>query len=245
VTSFFVSRVDTEIDRALEATGTTGPLSLRGKIAIANAKMVWRRFAEIFYGAPFAALKQCGARVQRPLWASTGVKNLSYRDVLYLEELIGLDTVNTVPPAMLNAFRHHGHVSGATLTEGMNEVAAALSRLPELGIDLRGIAEKLQADGILALASAYDRVSASLERKKQSILAGQPFKASSCPNLRHRRLGVSPVEDLGGPLYVNASCVRHERISVAAIASEHLRIDPVSPHLQHRSLRGRTSPSDT
>jgi len=179
VASFFVSRVDTEIDRALEAVGTTEALALRGKIAIANAKIVYRRFAEIFYGAPFAAPRQRGARVQRPLWASTGVKNPEYRDVRYVEELIGPDTVNTLPPATLDAFRSHGQVRGTSITEGLDEARAALSRLTELGIDLRGIAEKLQTDGIAKFASAYDRVLAGLERKKQSILAGPPLKAAS------------------------------------------------------------------
>lgn len=177
VASFFVSRVDTRIDRALEAIGTADALALRGTIAIANAKMVHRRFEEIFYGAPFAALKRCGARVQRPLWASTGVKNPRYRDVMYVEELIGPDTVNTVPPATLDAFRNHGHVRGPTVTEGVYEAGAALSMLLGLGIDLRGIAEKLQMDGMAAFASAYDRVLAGLERKKQSILA--PVRAAS------------------------------------------------------------------
>jgi transaldolase len=101
VASFFVSRVDTKIDRALEEMGTAEALALRGAIAIANAKIVYCRFTEIFYGAPFATLKERGCRVQRPLWASTGVKNPRYRDVLYIEELVGPDTVTTIPPATL------------------------------------------------------------------------------------------------------------------------------------------------
>jgi transaldolase len=173
VASFFVSRVDTEVDRALEAIGTPDALALRGTIAVANAKMVYRRFSEIFHGASFAVLKQRGARVQRPLWASTGIKNPKYRDVLYVEDLIGSDTVTTIPPATLDAFRNHGRVSGATVSEGVHEARAALSRLTELGIDLRTIAEKLQADGVAAFASSYDRVLAGLERKKQSILVRQ------------------------------------------------------------------------
>ena len=179
VASFFVSRVDTRVDRALEAIGTADALALRGTIAIANAKMVYRRFTEIFYGAPFAALKQRGARVQRPLWASTGVKNPNYRDVLYVEDLIGPDTVTTIPPATLDAFRSHGRVRGATVAEGVDEAGAALSRLAGLGIDLQAIAEKLQVDGVAAFASGYDSVLAGLERKKQSILADKPFRAAS------------------------------------------------------------------
>jgi transaldolase len=175
VASFFVSRVDTQIDRALEAIGTADALALRGKIAVANAKMVYHRFTEIFYGAPFAALEQRGARVQRPLWASTGVKNFNYRDVLYVEELIGPDTVTTIPPATLDAFRNHGHVRGATVIEGVDQARAALFKLAELGIDLHAIAEKLQADGVAAFASDYSSVLAGLERKRQTILAGRRF----------------------------------------------------------------------
>ena len=108
VASVFVSRLDVVADRLLEAIGSPDALSLRGRIAIANAKRVYRRFREIFYGESFAALKRRGARVQRPLWASTGTKNPSYSDVLYLEALIGPDTITTVPPATMDAFRDHG-----------------------------------------------------------------------------------------------------------------------------------------
>ncbi len=173
VASFFVSRVDTAVDRALETIHTAQALGLRGKIAIANAKLVYRRFEKLFYGPPFAALKLRGARVQRPLWASTGVKNPTYRDVMYVEELIGPDTVNTIPPATLDAFRNHGRIQGDTISERVEQAEAALSELSELGIDLPAIAEKLQTDGVLAFASDYDRVLAGLERKRQTILAGE------------------------------------------------------------------------
>ena len=177
--SFFVSRVDTKIDRALEEIGTPEALALRGTIAIANAKIVYSRCTEIFYGAPFATLKEHGCRVQRPLWASTGVKNPRYRDVLYIEELIGPDTVNTIPPATLDAFRSHGRVRSATVAAGVDEARAALSKLAQLGIDLDAIAEELQADGVAAFASAYDSVLAGLERKKQSILSRMRSKSAS------------------------------------------------------------------
>jgi transaldolase len=101
VASFFVSRVDTEVDRALEAIGTREALSLHGKIAIANAKGVYHRFREIFLGTPFEEFRRRGARLQRPLWASTGTKNPAFSDVLYVEELIGPHTINTIPPATL------------------------------------------------------------------------------------------------------------------------------------------------
>ena len=171
VASIFVSRVDTLVDRSLEMIGTADSLALRGRIAIANAKMVYRRFRDIFYGAPFTRLRERGARVQRPLWASTGVKNLRYRDVLYVEELIGPDTVTTIPPATLDAFRDHGRVNAFSVTEGVEEAEAALSKLAELGIDLPAIAVQLQADGVAAFAAGYEKVLAGLDRKRRSVLS--------------------------------------------------------------------------
>src|SRR4029077_18204967 len=143
VGSFFVSRVDTMVDRALESLGTAQALALLGKIAIANSKMVYNRFLQIFHGEGFAALRQRGARVQRPLWASTGTKNPAYSDVLYVENLIGSETVNTLPPETLNAFRDHGKVPGATVRQGLAEADEALARLANFGIDLNAITEKL------------------------------------------------------------------------------------------------------
>jgi transaldolase len=171
VASFFVSRIDTVVDWALEANGSVEALALRGKIAIANAKVAYRRFRELFSGEAFATLRQRGARVQRVLWASTGVKNPSYRDVLYVEELIGPDTVNTIPPDTLEAFRQHGQVRGATVLEGLSAADEQLRSLRALGIDLDEIAEKLQKDGIAAFAAAYDKVLAALDNKSHRIIA--------------------------------------------------------------------------
>ncbi len=173
VASFFVSRMDTVVDRALEAIGTSDALALRGKIAIANARMAYRRFREIFYGEPFAALRRRGGRVQRPLWASTGTKNPAYSDVLYVEELVGHDTVNTLPPATLDAFRDHGHVRGATIEEGLGDAQVALARLTTLGIDLDAITEKLQVDGVEAFKASLDQLFTSLQQKRSSVLGGQ------------------------------------------------------------------------
>lgn len=171
VASFFVSRVDTEVDRALEALGSAEALALRGKIAIANSKKVYQRFREIFDGDNFSALRQRGARVQKPLWASTSAKNPNYRDVLYVEELIGPDTVNTLPLPTLSAFREHGRVPGDTIREDVSAAADQLQTLSNLGIDLNAIAEKLQADGIDSFASAYDRVLAALEKKRGKMMS--------------------------------------------------------------------------
>ncbi|MGB7497483.1 MAG: transaldolase [Candidatus Acidiferrum sp.] len=165
VASFFVSRVDAEVDRGLEQNDSQEALALRGKIAIANAKMVYKRFREIFCGDAFAPLRQKHVRVQRPLWASTGTKNPEYSDVMYVEELIGSDTVNTIPPATLDAFRNHGKVRGSTVLEGVSSAEEMLHRLSSQGIDLDAVGEKLQEDGAAAFASAYDRVVTAIEEK--------------------------------------------------------------------------------
>lgn len=169
VASFFVSRVDTQVDRALEEIGTTEARALEGKIAIANAKMAYKRFREIFFGELFSAQRKRGARVQRPLWASTSTKNPRYSDVLYVEELIGPDTVNTIPFATLDAFRDHGRVRGDTIMSDLTEARQSLGALARLGIDLDAIAEKLQGDGISAFAADYERVLAAIQKKTVSL----------------------------------------------------------------------------
>ena len=157
VASFFVSRVDTAVDKALDTIGTPEALALRGAIAVANSKLVYQRFREIFSSDRWKAVAKRGARVQRVLWASTGTKNPAYSDVLYLESLIGPDTVNTVPPATLNAFRHHGKVR-ETVTEGVDQARGAVERLGKLGIDLNAITEKLQEEGVKAFSESMDKL---------------------------------------------------------------------------------------
>lgn len=169
VASVFVSRLDVVADHLLEAIGSPDALSLRGRIAIANAKRIYRRFREIFDGEPFAALKRRGARVQRPLWASTGTKNASYSDVLYLEALIGPDTITTVPPATMDAFRDHGRVRVTLGTKG-HEAEAVLVNAAALGLDVHAIAEQLQADAINAFASSFDQLLATLAEKRRHML---------------------------------------------------------------------------
>ena len=170
VASFFVSRVDTQVDKALEAKGTREALALRGKIAVANTKLVYRRFREIFHGDAFSTLRKRGARVQRPLWASTSTKNPNYRDVLYVEELIGPETVNTLPIATLEAFRDHGRVRGATVLEKWTDAEQELGALADMGIDLNVITERLQVDGVELFAEAYSKVMAALERKREATI---------------------------------------------------------------------------
>lgn len=151
VASFFVSRVETLVDKKIDDKLKQKPddalKALKGKAAVANAKLVYQRFKEIFNGNRFAALKQKGARVQRPLWASTGTKNPAYSDIKYLEELIGPDTVNTVPPATMDAFRDHGHPH-PTLEERIDEARDIVNRLKAAGIDLLDVGEELQNEGV-------------------------------------------------------------------------------------------------
>jgi transaldolase/glucose-6-phosphate isomerase len=170
VASFFVSRVDTLVDRHLEAIGTPDALSLRGRAAIANAKIAYRRFRQIFDGEQFADLRRRGSRVQRPLWASTGTKNPAYSDVVYVEELIGPDTVTTIPPATLNAFRDHGRAR-LSLLEDWQEADTVRDRLAVLGIDLEDVGQELQAEGIAAFVTSSDHLLATLKTKRQAVLA--------------------------------------------------------------------------
>jgi transaldolase/glucose-6-phosphate isomerase len=172
VASFFVSRVETIVDKALEEKGTSEALKLRGRIAVANSKKAYQRFKEVFSGERWNRLKKRGARVQRILWASTGTKNPEYSDVLYVEELIGTDTVNTLPPATLNAFRDHGEVRAA-LEERIEEAEAQIKKLTELGIDLDELTEKLQVEGVIKFAESYNKLISALEEKRKAILKGQ------------------------------------------------------------------------
>ncbi len=171
VASFFVSRVDTMVDKALEANGSDEALALRGKTAVANAKVAYKRFEEIFYGEPFKELKARGARVQRPLWASTSTKNPDYHDLIYVDELIGPDTVNTLPPATLDAFRDHGVVR-PTLTQDVDQARAQIDQLKTFGVDFDAITDKLQVDGVASFAKSFDDLLGTLEAKAGGSPAG-------------------------------------------------------------------------
>lgn len=168
VASFFVSRVDTAVDRELERLGET---ALQGKIAIANAKAAYARFKGVFSGARWDRLAAQGARVQRPLWASTGTKNPAYSDTLYVDALIGPDTVNTAPPATVEAFLAHGTVA-PTLEAEMEAAFAHLAQLEALGIDLDAITETLQVEGVQAFADAFEGLLAGIAEKR-ARLAGR------------------------------------------------------------------------
>jgi transaldolase/glucose-6-phosphate isomerase len=179
VASFFVSRVDTAVDADLESkarhastpeeAGRFKPLL--GRAAVANAKLAYQKFEEIFHGPRFAELKAKGAQVQRCLWASTGTKNPEYSDVLYVDNLIGPETVNTVPPATYTAIRDHGKVA-LTLGEGLDECRALIGQLADVGIDLKAVTEKLQRDGLEAFVKSFDTLSESIEAKRDALLSG-------------------------------------------------------------------------
>jgi transaldolase len=170
VASFFVSRVDSKVDAALERAGSPEALALLGKAGIANSKLAYRRYQELFEGEAFAGLRARGARVQRVLWASTSTKNPAYRDVLYVEELIGPQTVNTLPPETLEAFRDHGEAR-TTLTQDLREAEESLARLAHVGVDLQQVTAELQSEGIEKFAQPFDRLLQTLDAKRASLAA--------------------------------------------------------------------------
>jgi transaldolase len=175
VASFFVSRVDTAVDRELEQRGFT---SVQGKAAIANAKVAYAVFRRIFSQPRWQPLQQHGARVQRPLWASTGTKNPHYPDTLYIDSLIGPDTVNTAPPAAITAFLDHGIVA-PTLEQGLNEAHATLAQLTELDIDLDAVTQQLQDEGVASFATSFESLLASIANKRARLLAEQEHRVES------------------------------------------------------------------
>ena len=169
VASVFVSRLDAIADPLLDAIGSPAAKRLRGKIALANARRIYRRFVEIFHGSPFVDLRRRGARIQRPLWASTGTKDALYSDVLYLENLVAPDTVTTVPPATLDAFRDHGAVKD-NIGSAAEEDDAVLASAAALGLDLRALTEQLQVEGVAAFAKSYDQLLHALDQKRRELI---------------------------------------------------------------------------
>jgi transaldolase len=175
VASFFVSRVDTEIDKRLDvaASTTSGAerdrvLALRGKAAVANAKLAYALFRDEFSSPRFAELRRHGAGMQRPLWASTGVKNPAYRDTLYVEELIGPDTVNTMPPALIDAVREHGEVR-RTVDQDVDAARRVIAELAAVGIDLTDVTDKLLREGLASFQKSFDTLTAGLEKKSTAL----------------------------------------------------------------------------
>jgi len=178
VASFFVSRVDTEVDKRLDALiAKASPAEkerlkmLKGRAAIANAKLAYRLFRQKFAGPRWEALAKQGARVQRPLWASTSTKNPEYRDVMYVEELIGSDTVDTMPPATVEAFRDHGAVD-RTVDKKVAAAEGLLKEIEAVGIPMKDVTEKLLVDGIASFQKSFDELIAGLEAKVGSLAPG-------------------------------------------------------------------------
>ena len=164
VASFFVSRVDAAVDKKLAELNHPAATSLMGKVAIANSKVVYQRFKELFHGKDFAELKGVGGARQRLLWASTSTKNPNYPDTLYIDELIGPETVNTIPPATVDAFRDHGKTAN-TLESDVEDAQLTLDNLAELQISLDEITQKLQNDGVDSFAKSFDTLMRAIETK--------------------------------------------------------------------------------
>ena len=167
VASFFVSRVDTAVDKELQAIGNS---ELTGKIAVANSKIAYAEYLNILQEPRWQELAAKGARAQRVLWASTSTKNPAYPDNLYVDELIGPDTVNTLPPSTLQNFMHHGRVA-ETLPQGLAEAEGQVAKLADLGIDLDAITRKLQHDGVIAFAEPFVKLLESLAEKCRRMKA--------------------------------------------------------------------------
>ena len=173
VASFFVSRVDTAIDALLETkiqNGDSGFEYLLGKAAIANATLAYRDFRHTVSEQRFRSLQQDGAQVQRPLWASTGTKNPSYSDVLYIERLIGPDTVNTAPPATMANFLDHGQVK-PTIADYIEEAERVMADLETAGISITEVTEKLLSDGVKSFTDSFNALIANVEEKKNHLLS--------------------------------------------------------------------------
>src|SRR3954453_15394202 len=175
VASFFVSRVDTEVDKRLAELGERGK-GLQGKAAILNARAAYARYKEVFRGARFAALRDAGAAVQRPLWASTGVKNPLYPETLYVDNLVAPETVNTMPMPTLLAAATKAEITGPTADVPKEEVERGLAELSDAGIDLDAVTEKLLRDGVGLFVQAMDKLLDGVERRREAVITGPPAR---------------------------------------------------------------------
>jgi transaldolase len=168
VASFFVSRVDTEADKRLEALGNT---KLQGKLAIGNAKLAYEHFVKTFQGERWEYLESKGARVQAPLWASTSTKNPAYRDVMYVEELIGPHTVNTMPLDTIEAFQDHGEVRGDTVLEGVDKAHKLLEELADAGVDYDDVVLTLEQEGVQKFYDSFSEILDGIAAKQKAVAA--------------------------------------------------------------------------
>jgi transaldolase len=168
VASFFISRVDTEVDKRLEAIGTEAALALRGTAALAQGRLAYRLFTQTFSGPRWEALAARGARVQRPLWASTGTKNPAYSDVAYVDGLIGPDTVNTLPEPTLEAFDDHGTVA-RTVDRDLDEADRVWAELADVGIDMDDVGDTLEREGVASFQASFDELLAALAERAEQL----------------------------------------------------------------------------
>ena len=168
VASFFVSRVDTEVDKRLEKIGSEQASTLRGRAAIANARLAYERYSQVFASDRWQALADAGAHPQRPLWASTSTKNPDYRDVIYVEELIAPGTVNTMPEPVINAYAEHGETRGDTVTGGYDEAREVFASLTAAGVDLTDVIDTLEREGVEKFEASWNEL---LEGVRRSLAA--------------------------------------------------------------------------
>jgi transaldolase len=171
VASFFVSRVDTEADRRLEEIGTPEALALRGKLAIANAKLAYEHYRSAFSGDRWEFLKGKGAWPQRCLWASTSTKNPEYRDVLYVEELIGPETVNTMPEETIRAFQDHGEIRGDTVMDDVEDAHTLFDDIAKVGVDYDDVTETLELEGVQKFADSFEELLDGVRAKRGELAA--------------------------------------------------------------------------
>jgi len=171
VASFFVSRVDTEADKRLEKIGSQDALALRGKLAIANAKLAYEHYQAAFSGPRWEFLAGKGGTPQRCLWASTSTKNPEYRDVLYVEELVGPHTVNTMPEETIRAFQDHGEVRGDTVLEGWDEAHDVFAKLKDVGVDYDDVVETLELEGVQKFAASFAELMDGVKAKRGELAA--------------------------------------------------------------------------
>ena len=171
VASFFVSRVDTEADKRLEAVGTKDALALRGKLAVANAKLAYEHYQQAFSGPRWEFLQGKGANPQRCLWASTSTKNPEYRDVLYVEELIGPDTVNTMPEETIRAFQDHGEIRGDTVTKGLKKAHALLDDIAKAGVDYDDVLVVLEQEGVQKFSDSFAELLDGIRAKRGELVS--------------------------------------------------------------------------
>jgi len=171
VASFFVSRVDTEADRRLDEIGTKQALELRGKLAVANARLAYEHFRDAFSDARWQYLAGKGANPQRCLWASTSTKNPAYRDVMYVEDLIGADTVNTMPAETIVAFQDHGKVRGDTVEDDLDAAHKLLKKLAKVGVDYDDVTETLELEGVQKFAESFEQLLEGVQSKRSTVNA--------------------------------------------------------------------------